>query len=184
MGVLLYSYKCSIYTAILLGIPIVNLAQKIEDKGFTDPYTINVAGGTWRQNNNWIDWSLGESTLIKTFYKHPILLLSFGFLQSGYDPLLLFKSLDSFDLQIKVGPNPFQSKVFIQSKQDGIAIIKVQVMNFRGDIIYYFPGIYAGLHYYLEIPIQKLNNPIYYLYIQYRIGENTERTKIIKLIQH
>jgi hypothetical protein len=184
MGTFFSNNKGPICILLLLGIPNSEYAQGYLNKGFTDPFSINVAGKSWDIGTNNINWSVGESGLTHSFAKHPTYLFTSGFLQSVYDPLMLFKSIDSFDLQIKVGPNPFNDHIYIQSKQDGIIITSVQLLDFRGDIIYHLPGMYAGIHYYQEISIQRLNNPICYLYLKYSIASLVPRTKIIKLIQH
>jgi hypothetical protein len=184
MGTFFSNTNGPICMLLLLGCPITQYAQSVVYKKFLDPYTINVSGRSSMLNNQLIDWSLGESPMVHTFNKYAIYLLSTGFLQSVYDPLLLYKSLDSFDIQIKIGPNPFNNLVHIQCRQDGITISSIQLINFRGDVIYHLPGFYAGMNFYQEIPIQKLSNPICYLYLHYTIANKIERTKIIKLIQN
>jgi hypothetical protein len=184
MGTLFSTSKHPICFLLLFGTPSTEYAQNHINKASLDPYLINVAGHSWENDTHIIDWSIGESPMATTFSKHPLYLLSSGFLQNLYDPLLLYQSQDSFDLQIKVGPNPFYNHFYIQCKQDGIVITAVQLRNFKGALVYHFPGVYSGYNYYQEFIIPKLSYPICYLYLYYNIGENTHRTKIIKLIQN
>jgi hypothetical protein len=184
MGSLFLTTNGPIFIILLLSNPASAYAQGHIIAKFSDPYSINVAGHSNLLDNQNLDWSVGEASLIRTFNKHPIYLLSSGFLQSHTDPLLQYNNLDSFDVQIKAGPNPFNSCIYIQCKQDGMIISSVELFNFRGDRIYHLPGYYSGLNFYKEVPIQKLSNPICYLYISYSIAEKMYRTKIIKLIQN
>lgn len=184
MGILFSTSRSPIYILLLLSISNQEYAQSLSLKGCIDPFAINVAGHSWTNTNFIIDWSVGEAPMIHTLFKHPLFLLSTGFLQSRYDPLLLYHGLDSFDIQIKVGPNPFNNHIYIKCNQDGIIITSIQLINFSGVSIYQLTGIYAGINYCHEIQIQKPNNSICYLYLHYTIADKIQKTKVIKLIQN
>ena len=184
MGTLFSTSRSPIYILLLLSISNQEYAQRLVLKGGIDPFAMNVAGHSWTNTNYIIDWSVGEAPMIHSLFKHPFFLLSTGFLQNAYDPLLLYESLDSFGIQIKVGPNPFKNRISIHCNQDGIIITSVQLISFSGIVVYQLNDRRAGLNYYQEIQIQKLNNSICYLCLHYIIADKIVRFKIFKLIQN
>lgn len=182
-----------VFGFIKLYIAIAFLLLIFSSKGFTqaftikkylDPFSISVVGGSGLMNSHLFDWSFGEAPIIQTLSKNGSLVLTTGFLQNYYDPLLLFDQIDSFALQIKVGPNPFSDHIVINIHQDGINIKSIQVFNFQGKLIHQFEGVYAGLSFYHEIQITKQNIPICYLLIQYTLSNKINKSKIITLIQN
>jgi hypothetical protein len=111
-------------------------------------------------------------------------ILSSGFLQSNYSPLSLYQQLDSFAMQIKVGPNPFRNRIIIQSKVDDMIITSIQLHDFNGTILYSSMEYFSGIQFYKEIIVDKLMIPICFLEIKYTISDHIYKSKYIKLIQH
>ncbi len=153
-------------------------------KKWDDPYCMNVAGASHSIANLSVDWSLGEAPISHTLQAPPGYILSTGFLQSKNDPLLLFKNLDSFSLQIKVGPNPFTHIIQIAAHQEGVQIHAIQLFNSQGIILHQMKGQYAGLHFNYQIHTEALNNSICYLVVNYSIGDFLFKSKCFKLIQN
>lgn len=159
------------------------IAQPVLVKHTFDPFAINISGGSGHIHNDIIDWSLGEAPIIKTL-NNSKLILTTGFLQNFYDPLLLFNEIENFALQIKVGPNPFTEQITIRVHQDGINIRAIRLFNYQGKPIAQYDGVFSGLAFYHNIQIQKLNNPVCYLLVEYTIADKIYKSKIIKLIQN
>lgn len=167
---------------LLLGVLNEGVAQPISSLHSIDPYVFNVTGSCMQLNSLCFDWSVGEMT-DHTFATKYNYLLSSGFLQSSYAPRYLYNTVDRFAFEIKVGPNPFNDKIIIQSKVDNITITQIQIIDFEGRIIYNLSETYSGVYFYHEIKIEKLHYPICFLRIQYAIADKIYKAKYLKLIQ-
>ncbi len=183
MGIYFSTNAKHVCIMILLGIAQKPFAQPIKYIHFLDPFTMNVAGYHAIIQNQIYDWSLGEFS-IRTLNAKPLTIFSMGFLQSIYSPLLQYNHIDSFALQIKIGPNPFSDYIIIQSKQDQIIINAIQLVDFQGNILYQLSGDYSGHDFYFKMPIKKLNNPICFLNIRYTISGQMNKSKFFKLLQN
>jgi len=184
MGFLFFQNHKKVCVYFLLGIVSDVNAQQSNTIHFIDPYTLNVLGNTYQLNNMALDWSVGETPLIKMLDLQKQYQLSTGFLQGNYYPQLLFQQLDSFAMQIKVGPNPFTNKIIIQSKVDELTITSIQLIDFQGHSLYSSSASFSGIHFYKEITVKKLIVPICFLEIQYTISDHIYKSKYLKLIQH
>ena len=182
MGILFSSKQKNICILLLISIAQKSFGQSNKFFHCKDPFTINVTGNNAIIQNKMYDWSLGES-VISTFNCNPLLNISLGFLQSNYYPFLQFNNLDSFALQIKIGPNPFSNYVIIQSSQDQVIINSIQLVDFQGNILYQVKGSYSGHNFYLKMPIGKLINPLCFLHINYTISGQIYKSKFFKLLQ-
>jgi hypothetical protein len=163
--------------------PLNVIGQTSFIKKSQDPYCINVSGHSHQMQGLLLDWSFGEPGPIQSWFAQIGMVLTTGYLQSFSDPLLLYQKLDSFDLQIKVGPNPFNNSIYLQSKQDGIVIYKIQMISSSGVMVYFSNESYAGYCFFKIIAVPKLADPIYYLTVYYRIANTLEKFKTYKLIQ-
>jgi len=183
MGILFSSKQQYIFILIVLSFaqkPYVHAKKYFH---FIDPFAINVAGNHVIIQNQIYDWSLGE-LVIGTFNTTPLLYISLGFLQSQYYPLLQYNNVDSFALQIKIGPNPFSNFIILQSEQDQIVINAIQLVDFQGKILYQLKGDYSGHDFYLKMSIGKLISPICLLHINYTISGQIYKSKFFKLLQN
>jgi hypothetical protein len=184
MGFLFFHKSTIVCIGLGFAIPITAYNQYKWMSVCQDPFTINVTGSSRQLSNITIDWSWGEASIIKTLHAYPSYILSTGFLQSKNDPLLLFKNLDSFALQIKIGPNPFTDFIQITMNQEGIAIHAIQLFNAQGILLYQMKGNYSGLGFYHKIKMEAHDNSIYYLVVNYTIGDFMTKSKYFKLIQN
>jgi hypothetical protein len=184
MGTLFKRKHGSIYLLAILGIIQDTYGQLPQPSQPIDPYCINVTGSSIQVNDIYFDWSLGEAAMVHTLETQKNYILSTGFLQSVYTPLYLYNELDSFGIQIKVGPNPFKNSIIIQSKVDELTITSIQLINFQGKLLYNFEGLFSGLQFYHEIIIEKLVFPVCFLRIQYCIADKIYRSKYLKLLQN
>ena len=184
MGFLLSPNQHKACVFFLLGIVSEANAQVPKSQHFIDPYTMNVIGNAYQYQNLALDWSMGETPIIQMLTLQKQYQLSTGFLQSNYFPQLLYQQLDSFAIQIKVGPNPFSDRIIIQSKVDGLIINGIKIIDFQGRILFNLSEPFSGLQFYKEIIIGKLMMPICFLQIQYTISDQIYKSKYLKLIQH
>lgn len=184
MGFLFFQNQKKICVYFLLGIVSDVNAQHTNAIHFIDPYSFNVIGNAYQFDNMALDWSVGETPLIKMLDLQKKYQLSTGFLQGSYYPQLLYQQLDSFAIQIKVGPNPFTNNIIIQSKVDELTITSIQLIDFQGNRLYSSSASFSGIHFYKEILVRKLIVPICFLEIKYTISDHIFKSKYLKLIQH
>jgi hypothetical protein len=183
MGILFSIKQKNICILLLLYVAQKSFSQPVKYFHFVDPYTINVSGNYKVIQHQIFDWSIGELST-RTLNARPLIIFSLGFLQSNYDPLLQYKHIDSFALQIKIGPNPFSDYIIIQSKQDQVIINSIQLIDFQGNILYQLNGDYSGHDFYFKMPIKKLMNPLCFLNIRYTISGQIYKSKFFKLLQN
>ena len=183
MGISFSSKQKNICILLLISFAQKAYAQPIKYFHFLDPFTINVLGNDKLIQHQLFNWSVGEFS-IRTLNAKPLLIISLGFLQSNYYPSLQYNHLDSFALQIKIGPNPFSNYIIIQSKQDQVIINSIQLIDIHGTILYQLNGDYSGHDFYYKMPIKKLINPLFFLNIRYTISGQIYKSKFFKLLQN
>lgn len=149
-----------------------------------DPYTLNCNGGSKLVNQLIVDWTFGNMGNTFSYTTRPALMISSGYLQNSYDVKALFQQLDSFGLQIKVGPNPFQNTLHIYCAQDGLDIITIKLFDSQGIMIKNILGPFSGIGFDQIWQIQKLSNPICYLQIQYKVANEFILQRTYKLLQY
>jgi len=84
MGFLFFQNHKKVCVYFLLGIVSDVNAQQSNTIHFIDPYTLNVLGNTYQLNNMALDWSVGETPLIKMLDLQKQYQLSTGFLQGNH----------------------------------------------------------------------------------------------------
>jgi hypothetical protein len=183
MGIPFSTKQKNICILLLLSVAQKSFSQPVKYFHFLDPFTINVSGNDKVIQHQIFDWSFGELS-IRSWNAKPLMIFSMGFLQCDYNPLLQYKHIDSFALQIKIGPNPFSDYIIIQSKQDQVIINSIQLIDFQGNILYQLNGDYSGYDFYFKMPIKKLMNPLCFLNIRYTISGQIYKSKFFKLLQN
>jgi hypothetical protein len=183
MGILFNQRSRQLCFALLIGIIKEADGQVKDPHKFIDPFSINIVGNFRQIHAIHFDWSIGEAAMANTHTAPNNLVLSTGFLQSIYYPLHLYQQIDSFDIQIKVGPNPFTNRIIIQSRVDEMIVKEIKLIDFQGNLLYLTNISYSGLQLYHEILIGKLLYPVCFLSIRYCIGDAIYKSKYFKLIQ-
>jgi hypothetical protein len=146
-----------------------------------DPLGLAIQGGSktlhTEQNSIVMDWSIGQPACFNDFNKNNPITISSGFLQNKNCDQCLYKSLDSFLVQVQIGPNPTDHYLYTHINQAGIIWQGFEVYNMEGKLIdrkivnlsglrlqytinlsYYTKGIYFLKYYFLidqQIPIFK-----------------------------
>ena len=183
MGISFSTKQKNICILLLISFTQKAFAQPIKYFHFLDPFTINVLGNHKMIQHEMFNWSVGEFST-RTLIAKPLMIVSLGFLQNNYYLSLQYIQLDSFALQIKIGPNPFSNYIIIQSRQDQIIINSIQLVDFQGNILYQLNGDYSGHDFYYKMPIKKLINPLCFLNIRYTISGQIYKSKFFKLLQN
>lgn len=183
MGISFSTKQKNICILLLMSVAQKSISQPVKYFHLSDPFAINVSGNYKLIQHQMFVWSLGEFST-HTLNAKPLMIISLGFLQSNYYPLLQYNHIDSFALQIKVGPNPFSDYIIIQSEQDQIIINSIQLIDFQGNILYQLNGDYSGHDFYYKMPIKKLVNPFCFLNIKYTISGQIYKSKFFKLLQN
>jgi hypothetical protein len=184
MGVLFSGKEKAICCILFLSTQSMAIAQPISTKIGLDPFSINTSGNTGKMYHLVLDWSVGESPLFCASLSISNWRLSFGFLQNDFNKNLLFGSLDSFGIQIKVGPNPFSHKLIIRCQQEGITITELHLIDLSGHTLYHKKGLFAGIDYYQEIILQKLNVGTCSLIVYLLINNRSRTSRTFQLLQN
>ncbi len=104
-----------------------------------DPFSLAIQGGSialaHEQNSIIIDWSLGQPAAGELFNKDYSIFISNGFLQNKNCDRCLYKNIDSFLVQLKIGPNPIVQYLYMQLNQAGIFWQGVDIYNLEGKLI-------------------------------------------------
>jgi hypothetical protein len=183
MGIFFSPKQRQVYILLVFSITQNAYGQAVNNFRCIDPFTINVAGHNAMIQNQLFDWSIGELST-RTFFGKAVFIISLGFLQSSYHPLLVYNNIDSFAFQIKIGPNPFSNYIIIQCEQDQLIINGIQLLDFQGKILYRLNGDYSGHQFYYKIPVEKLIHPLCILNINYTISGQIYKSKFFKLLQN
>jgi hypothetical protein len=151
---------------------------------FNHSFVFNTTGGSKNIKDLRFDWSIGASLqLTATTPEYPWI-LSFGFLQNEYDKAQLYKTKDSFGLQIKLGPNPFSDHLIVQCNQEGVTITGLQLMDLFGTTLFLSTQSHSGIHYYEQLHLSKLKYPACVLVVYYTIGDAYSSSRKYKLVQN
>ena len=148
-----------------------------------DPFCQNIGSGSNQSNALLLDWNMGESLSTLTYQSKSNLLFSSGFLQNKNDALATYKNLDSFKLNILIGPNPIQNNFTITCSQEGIEILHIKITDSFGNCLQEIKGPYSGLNFKKQLHLNAENRGIYYLIINYVIGGTVKNYKISKLLK-
>jgi hypothetical protein len=150
---------------------------------YLDPFCQNIASGSKVNNLLTLDWNIGEALSTETYISKSSILLSSGFLQNKNDAAITFKSIDSFNLKISIGPNPTQNIFKISCAQDGIIILNIKITDNLGNSIQVLKGPYAGLNFQQQINLIGEKNGLYYIIVNYIVGEQVLANKVFKLLK-
>ncbi|MEY4278261.1 MAG: hypothetical protein RL377_265 [Bacteroidota bacterium] len=190
MGFLFYKRKRVLCCAFLISSqglmssqPLL-FAQVPSFQQFHNSFVFNTTGGSKNINDLRFDWSVGASIQFTATAPEYEWILSFGFLQNDYDKALLYKTKDSFALQIKLGPNPFSDHLIIQCNQEGITITGLQLMDLFGTTLFISTESHSGIHYYEQLHLNKLKYPACVLVVYYTIADGNSSSRKYKLVQN
>jgi hypothetical protein len=150
---------------------------------YLDPFCQNIASGSKVTSTCIVDWNIGESLSTETYISKSSIMLSSGFLQNQNDIKFNIKSIDSFNLNIIIGPNPMQNIFKISCTQDGIIIQNIKITDNLGNTIQVLKGPYAGLNFQKQINLISEKNGLYYIIVNYIVGGQVLANKIFKLLK-
>lgn len=190
MGVLFIKRKRVLCCALLISsqglmsLQRLLFAQAPTFQQFHNYFVFNTTGGSKKINDICYDWSVGASIQLTATAPKYQWILSFGLLQSDYDKALLYKTKDSFALQIKLGPNPFSDHLIIQCNQEGITITGLQLMDLFGTTLFLSTQSHSGIHYYEQLHLNKLKYPSCVLVVYYTIANAYSSSRKYKIVQN
>ena len=128
-----------------------------------------------------IDWSIGESFLIKTLVSKNGAIFTTGFLQGVPDPKVQYSIVDNFENSFQFGPNPFTQDLWIGANEANLSITKLEVLNSVGQIVHKTTGPFSGIHFDKKLQLGSVNTGNYYLLIYYVVGDLYVKFKIIPI---
>lgn len=124
-----------------------------------DPYCFATQGGSKtlhsEPNSILIDWSIGQTVTSSVLNKGNPMILSTGFLQNKNCDRCLYKTLDSFLLPLKIGPNPVEYFLQIQMKQTGVIWEGLAIYTSDGLILHKEKVLLSGLSIQHSIPFTR-----------------------------
>lgn len=190
MGIFkIYAY-CIVFVITYLVMPAQIFAQTIASK--SAPGTYNLGGGTGKISQNFIvDWSIGESTIIETFFgrstQENLLLTSKSFVTSGvlqptdwsHLPILASQTL-KLD-EVRVYPVPAKNYVNLDFRSGDIGYFYVSLYDNSGKIIETKEMVKSEKPSSQNWNISKLASGIYYFKVLVRPNSyKIEKTGVFK----
>ncbi|MGI9139470.1 MAG: hypothetical protein ACR2IM_10565 [Sediminibacterium sp.] len=146
------------------------------------PATINVTGHSLSTGTmNW-DWSLGETLMLQTTNSPSLICINTGYLQNDFGIGIDHKILES-NTTFKIGPNPVNQVLKINSNQNGIVILKVEILNQDGQLYKILQGPFSGIQFEQTISFASANTGSYFIVIYYVVGNSFSTMKVFKIIK-
>ena len=128
------------------------------------------------------DWSFGEQLLVNTLYSDKNFIITTGFLQNDFGVSINFKIIELTN-PFKIGPNPVVQNLKISSDQSGIVISKIEMINEQGQLLKFVQGPFSGIQFEQNISFASANTGVYFIAINYVVGNSILKRQIFKLIK-
>ena len=116
----------------------------------------------------------------KTNKNDASLIINTGFLQNKNCDKCLYKSLDSFLVQVKIGPNPTEHNLYTHVNQSGLIWQGWEMYNLEGKLLERRVINLSGLRLQYTINLSNYSKGIYFLKYYFLIDQ---QISIIKTIQ-
>jgi hypothetical protein len=153
-------------------------AQPYDNKG------IVMAGGTYQNTNNVLDWSMGVQISVYPFLLPHQLLFTTGILQ-GNPSLLSNTNIRTIpSLQVMIGPQPASHFIYLRLNQPEVIIQSLRIFNIQSILIYQKKGPLAGILINEQINIDAIAPGMFFLMIDYSIENKIHYQQIFKLIKN
>ncbi len=137
------------------------------------PFTLNAGGGWAHIGSAYVDWSVGEMTMVKTFRN------SNGILTQGVlQPLRLVGSAvndPALSKQLHVFPNPASTIVFVRYQSAGAGTLSYRLMDVVGKVIRTATENVGAGTATTSIDVSGLACATYMLEVSVSAGEGTKR---------
>ncbi|MFM1928918.1 MAG: Secretion system C-terminal sorting domain [Bacteroidota bacterium] len=138
-----------------------------------DPFCLATQGGSKTIHTEAVsliaDWSIGQSMVIQTINKGYPIDLSAGFIQSKNCDRCLFKTLDSFLLPLKLGPNPVEDFLQIKMNQSGVIWEALEIYDIKGILLYRAKPLLSGIAIHYTIPFNTYLKGLYFLKVYFLV---------------
>lgn len=152
---------------------------------FLDPYCFATQGGSKtlhsEPNSILIDWSIGQSMTTPLLDKGNFMMLSSGFLQNKNCDRCLYKTLDSFLIPLKIGPNPVEQVLQIQMKQAGVVWEGIDLYTTEGFLLHREKTLQNGLFIYYTISFNQYPKGGYFLKLYFLVDGQYPTSKIFQI---
>ncbi len=152
-----------------------------------DPFTLAIQGGTQilqiKQDGLLVDWSIGQSAAFDLSNGHSPVGISNGFLQNKNCDKCLYKSLDSFLVQLKYGPNPIGQFLNVQLHQAGVVFQGWEIYSLEGRLIQKHKAIQSGLQLNEQIDFSNYSKGLYVVKFYFLIDQQFPITRTFQLFK-
>ena len=149
-----------------------------------DPLGLAIQGGSKsihsEQDSIIMDWSIGQPACFDLINKNYPITISSGFIQNKNCDQCLYKSLDSFLVQVKIGPNPTEHNLYTHINQSGLIWQGWEMYNMEGKLLERRVINLSGLRLQYTINLSHYSKGIYFLKYYFLIDQ---QIPIIKTIQ-
>ncbi len=149
-----------------------------------DPLGLAIQGASKsihsEQDSIIMDWSIGQPACFDLINKNYPITISSGFIQNKNCDQCLYKSLDSFLVQVKIGPNPTELYLYTHINQAGLFWQGFEVYNLEGKLIDRIIVKLSGLRLQYTINLSHYTKGMYFLKYYFLIDQ---QIPIIKTIQ-
>ena len=150
-----------------------------------DPYCFATQGGSKtlhsELNSLHIDWSIGQSMTTPLLDKGNFMMLSSGFLQNKNCDRCLYKTLDSFLIPLKIGPNPVDQVLQIQMKQTGVIWEGLDIYTTEGFLLHRGKTSVNGLSIHYTISFSRYPKGWYFLKFYFLVDGQYPTSKIFQI---
>jgi hypothetical protein len=150
-----------------------------------DPLGLAIQGGSKTLHSEQdciiMDWSIGQPAVLESFKKDASIFINTGFLQNKNCDQCLYKSLDSFLVQVKIGPNPTEHNLFIQINQAGLIWQGWEIYNMEGKLLERKVINLSGLRLQYTINLSHYTKGIYFLKCYFLIDQQIPIFKTIPI---
>lgn len=150
-----------------------------------DPFSLAVQGGSktlhTEQDSILLDWSIGQPVAFELYNKDYPVSVSHGFLQNKNCDKCLYTSIDSFLVQLKIGPNPVDHSLYIQINQAGLIWQGADIFNTEGRLIQRIELKLSGLQLQYAFNFNQYAKGVYFLKCYFLIDHQIPITKTIQI---
>lgn len=140
-----------------------------------DPFCFATQGGSKmihnEANSYIIDWSIGQSMTTTLLKKENPMMLSVGFLQNKNCNRCLYKTIDSFLMPMKMGPNPVQENLQVQMKQAGVLWEGLAIYTTEGVLLHQEKIFQNGISIHYTIQFSQYPKGRYFIKMYFLVDE-------------
>jgi hypothetical protein len=153
-------------------------AQPYDNKG------IVLAGGTYQNTSNVLDWSMGMEVSVQSYLYANQALFTTGILQGN--PSLLSNTKIRYvpALHLIIGPQPAEHFIYLRLNQPEVVIQEMRIFNTQSILVYQKREPISGTNLNVQINIDAFSPGVFFLIMDYTIESKMQGQQIFKLLKN